>query len=209
MKRRPIEMAQIDKYSTEKKKKAKVCASNKHTIADRLGAEEGLFFYRQIPLSETVAEKIAYELINYAQDESTAFTLNRFCKKKGISNSTFRHWCKKFPCLKIAKEVVYSQLAGFSQGIFYAGLGDNKGDWLLLFLEKINYTPEHIIFVDDTLHHVEHVHNALCKKNILNTCIRYGYADTRGEEFNPAKADQELLKAIGQEKYNTLFKELL
>jgi len=109
--RKPIKIAEINNRNTIKKKAAKVCARNTHTIADILSAERGMFFFKQMPLSEAIAEALAEELITYAQDETEAFTLVRFCKKKGIAKSSFEYWCKKYPCLQKAKETALEWIA--------------------------------------------------------------------------------------------------
>ncbi|MFC1841716.1 DUF2608 domain-containing protein [Candidatus Dependentiae bacterium] len=107
------------------------------------------------------------------------------------------------------KEIKFDDMIGFSEGILYSGLGDNKGECLISFLEKISYTPENIVFVDDGKHHVENVYSNVTAKNIPITCIRYGAADQRVANFNPAKADTELLNIIGNDRYNLIMKELL
>lgn len=107
------------------------------------------------------------------------------------------------------KEIKFTELRGFAEGILYSGLGDDKGECLLSLFEKINYTAEKILFIDDERHHVEEFYKTLNAKGIDTTCIRYDGADERVAKFNPAKADQELLAVISQERFNNIFKELL
>lgn len=107
------------------------------------------------------------------------------------------------------KEIEFDSLAGFADGILYSGLNDNKGEWLITFLEKINYLPANIVFVDDAKHHVDEMHKTLKAKGIPTICIHYGATDLRAAQFDPARADKDLLKAIGRKRLDSVFKELI
>lgn len=107
------------------------------------------------------------------------------------------------------KEEVFTDTFGFSKGILYAGLDEEKGSGVIKFLEKIDHKPKNILFVDDARHHVEEVYQSLNDYGIPNICIRYAGADDRLEKFDPARADRDLIASIGKERFDLLFKELL
>ena len=106
------------------------------------------------------------------------------------------------------KEIIFDDMFAFSKGVLYSGLREQKGSGLIKFLEKINHTPDNILFIDDAEHHAQEVHESLNSYGIPTTCIRYGGADHRAVTFDPARADKDLLKIIGQERFDLLFKEL-
>jgi len=106
------------------------------------------------------------------------------------------------------EDIIFDDMCAFSNGVLYSGLRREKGAALIRFLEKIEHKPGSILFVDDTKHHVEEVHESLNSYGIPTTCIRYGRADSRAAMFEPARADKELIKIVGQERFDLLFKEL-
>lgn len=100
------------KPSIPKRKLTKPADGEYHIINDYLAAKEGMCFFRQIPLSETVAQLIADEFVEDARNnEEEAITIKRFCKKRGIHKDTFLQWCKKFPCLAAAREIAKGFIA--------------------------------------------------------------------------------------------------
>ncbi len=107
------------------------------------------------------------------------------------------------------KEIEFDSMAGFADGILYSGLNDSKGEWLITFLEKIDYLPANVLFVDDAKHHIDEMHKTLNVKGIPTTCIHYGATDLRMSQFNPARADKDLLEAIGRAHFDSVLKELI
>lgn len=91
------------------------------------------------------------------------------------------------------------------EGILYTGDERSKGESIMLLFEKIAYIPQHVLFIDDSIGHIEHMYTTLRKKNIPALCIRYGATDERAAQFDPDKANKELLLSIGTKRYNALF----
>ena len=132
-----------------------------------------------------------------------------------LAQSTFRH----LESLKISfhnnvlhdEEMSLGEISGFSKGILFTGDENEKlkGEFLISFFEKIGYTPEHVVFVDDSMKQVEHVYKTLQEKNIACHCIRYGATDSRMNQFDPARAQNELLQVVGAQRYKSIFEEVL
>lgn len=74
----------------------------------------------------------------------------------------------------------------FCEGILFAG-NNNKGDILITFLEKINYIPKIIIFVDDKEHNIRAVEKAAKSKNIAFVGIRHSRLDQKVQNFTLEK----------------------
>jgi hypothetical protein len=106
------------------------------------------------------------------------------------------------------KEIIFDDTFGFDKGVLYSGLYEEKGDALIKLLEKIDHKSDNILFVDDSDNHAREVYETLNSYGIPTTCIRYGAADHRSVTFDPAQAEQELLKVIGQERFDQILKEL-
>lgn len=79
----------------------------------------------------------------------------------------------------------------YSHGIIFAGNND-KGTLLLHMLNFFAVKPKKIIFVDDKMKNIISVEDALKKKNIAFTGIRYARLDSEVARFNADKAEQEL-----------------
>lgn len=107
------------------------------------------------------------------------------------------------------QKIEFSPTASYEKGIFYTGPEMRKGDSLVSFFEKTGYTPEKVVFIDDSKHHAEDVYKILHAKNISVTCLRYGATDAREAAFDPARSEKELIGAIGREQYDSIFRELL
>lgn len=131
------------------------------------------------------------------------FVSQREVTKNHLSQSKI-HLCNNLNC---DNEILFPNEAGFDNGILYSGVVPRKGELLLEFLKKINYVPKKIVFVDDSMEHVQNVHDALTGKNIPSICIRYGYADARIAGIDEKEADKGLLKLLGEQRYNKLFEE--
>lgn len=106
------------------------------------------------------------------------------------------------------KEIKLGTISCLFKGILFTGDEKEKGESLILFFEKINYIPKHVLFIDDSIDHVESVYKSLDKNNIPCVCMRYSATDEREAKFDPEKAEKELLNLIGTEHYNKIFSEL-
>lgn len=78
----------------------------------------------------------------------------------------------------------------FQSGV-YMSAGQDKGIWLGLLFEKLNYHPRHVIFVDDEIHNLVNVEKALDLKMDLTLC-RYGQMDAVVEAFNTSNKQSEI-----------------
>jgi hypothetical protein len=81
--------------------------------------------------------------------------------------------------------------ACYMQGIIFNG-DNNKGVTLLKYLRAINFAPDHVIYVDDSIKQVQRVHDALEEASISCTGFRYNYMDEENKNFNLAEAQQQL-----------------
>jgi hypothetical protein len=100
-----------NKNSTPIKRKTRIKNRSTYCVNDYLSSQQGMFFYRQVPLSETTAELLAEEWVESSRNEKEGLTMGRFCKQKGIYPGTMAVWCKKFPVLHAAREIVRGFIA--------------------------------------------------------------------------------------------------
>lgn len=71
----------------------------------------------------------------------------------------------------------------FYKGVFFTA-GSHKGSALFELLERMDYTPSHILFINDKLQNIEEVAEYCEAKGIPFTGLRYGYLDNWVESFN-------------------------
>lgn len=76
----------------------------------------------------------------------------------------------------------------FRHGILFTS-GTPKGQALLTLLEKVGYTPEHILFINDKATHLKDVEQAVEAAKLTFTGLRYSYSDKRVSEFRPEIAE--------------------
>ena len=86
------------------------------------------------------------------------------------------------PLTKDSMHVAASDLGSqedalFKDGVFYVGLGNEKGSALSHILTKLAIKPTRIIFVDDKAHHTAEVDSVMTKANIPCIAFRYGACD--------------------------------
>lgn len=81
--------------------------------------------------------------------------------------------------------------ARYTRGIIFNG-NNNKGETLLKYLHAINYTPDYVLYVDDSANQVEKVNNALAAAGIPCTTYHYSYMETVNASFNSAAANTQL-----------------
>jgi FMN phosphatase YigB (HAD superfamily) len=140
---------------------------------------------------------------------SMALTARMHSMSKNTNHALLQAGIDFFETAIHDQKIQFNPTAAYERGVLYTGPKLRKGECLVLFFEKIGYVPEKVFFVDDSQHHVEDVHETLQSKNIPVTCLRYGATDVRESKFDPARSEKELVAAIGKERYNSIFKELL
>lgn len=79
----------------------------------------------------------------------------------------------------------------FRRGILFTS-GTDKGEALLKFLDLANYRPKKVVFINDKRKHLEQVEQALQKKGIPFTGLRYSYSDQRIANYRPEIAEIQL-----------------
>lgn len=97
----------------------------------------------------------------------------------------------RFKDLEIALEIGNGAL--LSNGVAYAA-GQHKGLALLEILNKINFFPKKIIFIDDKKYNHEQVQSALAmlEQSIELTCLRYGFMDQDVKTLDPKIVRKQL-----------------
>jgi len=80
-------------------------------------------------------------------------------------------------------EIELKKPALYKNGILFISLFNKKGVALKTFLQKLNYQPQKIIFVDDKLSHIQDVAEACTVLDINYIGIRYGACDQRVKSF--------------------------
>jgi hypothetical protein len=76
----------------------------------------------------------------------------------------------------------------YDKGIVYCG-ENTKDAGLVAFFQKMKYSPQRVVFIDDRLEQLQRVENALQGMGIEFIGIRFSGADARVEAFDPAVAD--------------------
>jgi FMN phosphatase YigB (HAD superfamily) len=79
----------------------------------------------------------------------------------------------------------------YYKGIIFAS-NNNKGEILLAFLDKTNFKPQHIIFIDDKDKNLVCVEKALEETEIQFTGIRYNRLDEKVSSIDADQAEQQL-----------------
>ena len=192
-------------------------------VADRFhkkGFDPREAFQKSYEIYRKIEEIIAYEPV----EEMTLHVLNNL-NKEGIKNialtrrlfsssdATEKHLLSAgidfSKNLLHKNDVVLNEEAAYFNGVLYSGFEEEKGCCLIKFLEEISYKPQSIIFVDDTKNHIEEFHETVSAYGISTTCIRYGWADSRSDNFDPVRAEKDMKNFVGQDRFDALFKELL
>lgn len=71
----------------------------------------------------------------------------------------------------------------YTQGILFTS-GTKKGKALLSLLKHINFRPDHVVFINDKLTHLQDVEESLEDENIKYTGLRYSYSDERVANYS-------------------------
>jgi hypothetical protein len=74
--------------------------------------------------------------------------------------------------------------------------GKNKGEAICKFLDTISKDFDHVIVVDDKLHHLQAIESHLAKNGIRMTGYRYGFLDHEVAQFCPVKASEQFLTLL-------------
>ncbi|MCH9630417.1 MAG: hypothetical protein S4CHLAM37_04160 [Chlamydiia bacterium] len=67
------------------------------------------------------------------------------------------------------------------------GEKNEKGHVLLAYLDRANWSPEFVVFVDDKKSHVENMSSILNEKGIKNTCVHF----EKIKDFEPSPINEE------------------
>lgn len=79
--------------------------------------------------------------------------------------------------------------ATYDKGILFCGIRNKKSDVLLSYLDKKNYKPKRVIFIDDKWDHVIDLEKALTAHHIDYVGIRLSKTDKRVKEYHDTIAD--------------------
>jgi len=79
----------------------------------------------------------------------------------------------------------------YKKGILFCS-NAHKGTALFSFLDKINYTPKRVVFINDKRTHLEQIENCCKNKNIPFLGLRYGYLDEKIKKMNYKIAEIQL-----------------
>ncbi len=93
----------------------------------------------------------------------------------------------------ISEEVITikaKDVATFKEGLMSVG-GNNKGTILVELMNKVDFHPERVLFVDDKVKNVTNVDKALNDVSIPSFAFRYGAADETVKAFDARLADFE------------------
>lgn len=85
---------------------------------------------------------------------------------------------------------VHAHGALYREGILFTS-GTPKGEALFALCDRIGYSPEEIVFINDKLTHLVDVEDEAIKKGVKYVGLRYAYSDTRKKAFNPEIADYQ------------------
>lgn len=102
-------------------------------------------------------------------------TIHQLCTL-GIDLSKHAPTKEEMPFYNANKVILYRK------GIFFTS-GTHKGKALKQFLEKINFMPSKVVFVNDKRGHLRQVEETMEKENIPFVGLRYGYLDQKVKNF--------------------------
>jgi FMN phosphatase YigB (HAD superfamily) len=83
----------------------------------------------------------------------------------------------------------------YKNGIIYT-CSQDKGSLLMQFLNKINFHPKKVVFIDDLLVNAESVSQALERVGIKNYCYHYTYVRDLPDTFDARLADVQVKHLI-------------
>ncbi len=81
----------------------------------------------------------------------------------------------------------------FHKGILYTQ-ASHKGNAFFTLLEKMNYRPAHIVFINDKATHIREIEEICEEKNIPFIGLRYGFLDEKVKNFKKHLADIQYKK---------------
>lgn len=102
-----------------------------------------------------------------------------------------------------AGELPFEDNIGFSENVFFSNQRP-KGEMLFRFLDRIDFTPEKVVFVDDNYDECKSVYDALFERNIPGVCVNYTKIKNVEEElpFDFSRADRRLRQEFTQRRYD-------
>lgn len=106
--------------------------------ASPIGAEDCLFSFRTIPITEAMVEKWAHDLKQWIIDNPNAKTLTQFFLAKGLRQETYNRLVKKFDVLAEAHENAKRELGERLWGRAV----DRQAEWKPVHFMLHNYAPE-------------------------------------------------------------------
>lgn len=104
---------------------------------------------------------------------------------------------KSWPALPLVDlPTLYS--SKFIEGCLFAGLHNDKGQCLLLFLKGLSPVPKKVVFVDDKKKNVEEMGRVVEEAGLTYVGIRYGFLDDLKSCYRPeiARKQEELLDRV-------------
>lgn len=93
------------------------------------------------------------------------------------------------PVVEFTEITTLNRTACYRHGILFATPLNKKSEVLIAFAKKNNLFHQRVIFVDDKLHHVQDVNDALVQEGIECVAMRFSGADERVEQFDPIEAE--------------------
>lgn len=93
------------------------------------------------------------------------------------------------PVVEFTEITTLNRTAFYSHGILFATPLNKKSEVLIAFAKKNKLPYKRVIFVDDKLHHLEDVKEALVQEGIDCVAIRFSGADERVRQFDPIEAE--------------------
>lgn len=98
------------------------------------------FTHRKIPVSHAFIDKLAEDLINWANNDESAIIAEKFWYLKGIAPNLAQVWRKKHPALKAAYEIAKKRIGIRRE----EGSLLKKFDNATFFRTALNYSPEFV-----------------------------------------------------------------
>jgi len=143
-------------------------------------------------------EKDTSQIIRHLQEKAPVIALTR----RGTDSLDITQWEVRSVDLDFTRNplsrnnfaLCKMSPAEYCNGIIFTD-NQHKGEVLLNFLEQIAHKPKRIIFVDDSLKHVESV-SIVEKEGIEYVGIRYSGADHFVQTFDAEKCDKKLERLL-------------
>lgn len=164
-------------------------------LPDRQAKDQGVARFAQVQMKTQVqpVEALTPRLIQQLQMNKvqvlglTARPLN--LTLRGVQQLQSLHVNLAFTAPTLTTALISAEPSAYSQGVLIVGPHNNKGEVLMNFLKAARIKANSIVFVDDKLHNVEDVNQALSRQGLPHIEFRYGAADAKVSSFNPEIGD--------------------